>query len=62
MLVHDNQIAFAVHCRIGSLEIFGCKFVASSFVHCRIGSLEMMTLSPRVEEPVHCRIGSLERL
>ena len=51
-----------VHCRVGSLEIFGSKQARKFQVHCRVGSLEKEDFSWFINRGVHCRVGSLEML
>ena len=56
-----TNVAAAVNCRIGSLEIVRfCKSVYNT-VNCRIGSLEIFCLLDEARCRVNCRIGSLEK-
>ncbi|EKX93507.1 hypothetical protein HMPREF9996_02267 [Aggregatibacter actinomycetemcomitans Y4] len=49
-----------LHCRIGSLEIFGSEALIIICLHCRIGSLEIKEGKTCKPIQLHCRIGSLE--
>ena len=50
----------AIHCRVGSSEIYVTKATKERLIHCRVGSSENAQGIGRHGAKIHCRVGSSE--